>query len=98
MGGTMKPNKKYQHIYAIVRYATNADDKTPIDLRFFVTKVVTDGNYADREVKRLNELNKDKDYCYFSQITRFEEVPVTTEEIKPIPGLPAEPNSTDAKG
>ena len=84
MGNLLKANRKYQHLYAIVRHWTKADEKAPVDLRFSVTKVVSDGNYAEREVNRLNELNADKDYYYFTQITRFEEVPIEAEPIAPV--------------
>ena len=84
MGNALKPNRKYEHLYAIVRYVTNADEATPIDLRFLVTKVVSDGNYAQREANRLNTLNKDKDYHYFVQITRFEEVPPAAAPVPPM--------------
>jgi hypothetical protein len=84
MASTLKANRKYQHLYAITRYAPHADEKTPLDLRFTVTKVVTDAEYAQQEVNRLNELNKEKGYCYFFQITRFEEVPTSAQPISPM--------------
>jgi hypothetical protein len=70
----MKPNKKYQHVYAIIRYETDADETTPIHLRITVKKIVVDPHYADAEVKRLNDLKRDKGSYYFTQITRFEDV------------------------
>lgn len=81
MAATPKPSKKYQHIYAIMRYETDADEKVPIDLRVTVKKVVVDAHYAESEVKRLNELNKDKGCYYFYQLTRFEDVAVEVHEL-----------------
>ena len=81
MASALKPNRRFEHLYAITRYATQGDDQMPLDLRFTVTKVVTDSNYAQEEVNRLNQLNKDKGYYYFSQITRLEEVPVRSEPV-----------------
>jgi hypothetical protein len=81
MAETLKPNKKYQHVYAIVRFETDADEEAPIDFRITVKKVVADPHYADREVKRLNDLNKDKGAYYFSQVTRFEDLPVEAQEL-----------------
>ena len=39
MSGGMKPNRKYQHMYAIIRYETDADMNAPIDLRITVKAV-----------------------------------------------------------
>lgn len=91
MAGAMKPNKKYQHIYAIIRYETDADECSPIDLRITVKKVVVDPHFADQEVKRLNELNKDKGAYYFSQVTRFEDVPVEVQEVSAVLWTASEP-------
>jgi len=80
----MKPNRKYQHMYAIIRYETDADINAPIDLRITVKKVVVDPHYAEKEVKRLNELNKDKGSYYFCQVTRFEDAPVEVQALAPM--------------
>jgi hypothetical protein len=80
----MKPNRKYQHMYAIIRYETDADMNAPIDLRITVKKVVVDPHYAEKEVKRLNELNKDKGSYYFCQVTRFEDAPVEVQVLPPM--------------
>lgn len=80
----MKPNKKYEHLYAIVRYERNVDGNLLIDLRVTVKKIVTDGDYAAQEVARLNELNADKGAYYFFQVTRFESPPV---DVVPVPPL-----------
>jgi hypothetical protein len=84
MTGNLKPNKKHRHIYAIIRYEADAGEGVPIDFRITVKKVVVDPDYADREVKRLNELNKDKGSYYFSQLTRFEDVPLEAHELSPV--------------
>ncbi len=81
MSGELKPNRKYQHIYAIIRYDIDADSDAPIDLRITVKKVVVDPQYAEAEVKRLNELNKDKDSYYFYQVTRFEDALVQAQTL-----------------
>ena len=85
MVGGMKPNRKYQHMYAIISYETDSDMNTPIDLRITVKKVVVDPHYAEEEeVKRLNELNKDKGSYYFCQVTRFEDAPVEVQVLPPM--------------
>jgi hypothetical protein len=81
MAGTLKPNKKYQHVYAIIRYETDADERAPIDFRITVKKVVVDPHQAEMEVKRLNDLNQDKGSYYFCQLTRFEHAPVEAQEL-----------------
>ena len=84
MSGAVKPNRKYQHMYAIIRYETDADMNAPIDLRVTAKKVVVDPHYAEKEVKRLNELNKDKGSYYFCQVTRFEDTPVEVQALPPM--------------
>jgi len=71
-------------MYAIIRYETDADMNVPIDLRITVKKVVVDPQYAEEEVKRLNELNKDKGSYYFCQVTRFEDTPVEVQALPQI--------------
>jgi hypothetical protein len=53
----------------------------PIDLRITVKKVVVDPQHAEAEVKRLNELNKDKGSYYFYQVTRFEDALVEAQTL-----------------
>jgi hypothetical protein len=77
----LKPNKKYSHLFAILRYEADLDPTSPIDLRVTVKKVVTDAEYAAAEVGRLNALNKEKGSYYFSQITRLEEVPAEAGDV-----------------
>ncbi|HBI46715.1 MAG TPA: hypothetical protein DDY78_28255 [Planctomycetales bacterium] len=84
MADTLKPNKKYGHLYAIIRYESDADPMTPINLQVTVKKVVSDPHYAAREVERLNELNNEKGSLYFYQITRFEEAPVELLDAAPL--------------
>jgi len=78
MADTLKPNKKYGHLYAIIRH--DAGSHAPIDQQVTVKKVVSDPLYAAREVERLNELNSEKGCYYFYQITRFEEIPVEARD------------------
>jgi hypothetical protein len=91
MADALKPNKKYGHLYAIIRYETEADPMTLIDLRVTVKKVVCDPHYAAREVERLNELNKEKGCYYFSQVTRLDEAPVEVQEAATVQAGSAEP-------
>ncbi len=84
MTEVLKPNKKYGHVYAIIRYETDAAQATPIDLRVTVKKIVTDPHYAEKEVQRLNDLNKEKGSYYFLQVTRFEDAPVPFQAVPPI--------------
>jgi hypothetical protein len=65
----MKPNKKFKHVYAIVRHDQWGDKQS-----FSVVKVVFDADYADQEVKRLNNLNQHKGCKYESQVTRLDEI------------------------
>jgi hypothetical protein len=83
MSGTMKPNPKSQHAYAIVRYDLYLEEVAPIDRRITVKKVVADPDYADKEVERLNALNKGKGSYYFRTITRLEGVPIEVRAVPP---------------
>jgi hypothetical protein len=80
----LKPSKKHEHVFAIVRYETDADANTPIELRVTIKKVVLDPQFAEMEVKRLNELNKEKGAHYFYQVTRFEGVPLEVQSVPPM--------------
>ncbi len=46
--------------------------------------MVVDPHYAEKEVKRLNELNKDKGSYYFCQVTRLEDAPVEVQALAPM--------------
>jgi len=47
-------------------------ETVPPELRITVKKIVFDAEFAESEVRRLNELNRDKGCHYFSQITRVQ--------------------------
>ena len=81
MSNDLKPSKRYQHIYAIVRYEADADPDVPIEFRITVKKVVVDPRHADAEVRQLNDLNRDKNSYYFSQVTRLEDVPIEVQAV-----------------
>ena len=72
----LKPSSRHDHVYAIVRYDDDCAD-TSIDLRVRVVKVVADPQFADAEVRRLNELNRDKGCRYFATVTRMEKEPIS---------------------
>lgn len=93
MAEALKPNKKFGHVYAIIRYESDADEMTPIDLRVTVKKVVCDPDYAEKEVQRLNELNKERGSHYFYQVTRFEDALVAAQTVPPVQiGVTEEPH------
>jgi hypothetical protein len=68
----MKANSRFDQVYAILRYETDAPESVPINVRITVKKIVLDPESAATEVKRLNELNQGKRSYYFSQVTRIE--------------------------
>lgn len=92
MAGALKPNKKRQHAFAIIRFETDSDEHSPIEFRVRVTKVVADPHFAEQEVRRLNELNRDKGAYYFSQITRLENIPVEGQEVSAVSWTTSEPS------
>ncbi|MEX0701337.1 MAG: hypothetical protein WD069_04515 [Planctomycetales bacterium] len=85
----LKPSARHDHVFAIVRFESDAGEDVPIDVRVSVTKIVTDPAVADAEVHRLNELNHGKGSYYFSQVTRIEK---SVAEARPL----AEPESASA--
>ncbi len=68
----MASDSRFDHVYAILRFETDAGEEVPVDLRVTVKKIVLDANEAAAEVKRLNELNQGKGSYFFSQVTRIE--------------------------
>jgi putative addiction module component (TIGR02574 family) len=73
-----KPNRRFKHVDAIVRCDDYSVD-VPLSERITVKEIVTDPDFAESEVKRLNELNHDKRCFYFSQLTRFQGAPLASE-------------------
>jgi hypothetical protein len=87
----MKEIGRFDHVYAIVRFETDASESVPIDLRVTVKKIVLDPLLAETEVKRLNALNQGKGCYYFSQVTRIEKGVLETVEIPGAMGLGSVP-------
>lgn len=81
---TMNNQRRFDHVYAIVRYETDAPETVPIDLRVTVKKIVLDPHVAEAEVKRLNELNQGKGSYYFSQVTRIAQGVLETIPLTPL--------------
>ena len=63
--GARKPS---EHVYAIVRFDRAMQSW---ENSFTVKEIVRTQDIAESEVKRLNELNADKDCLYFWQTTRL---------------------------
>lgn len=63
--GARKPS---EHVYAIVRFDR---DVHSWENSFSVKEIVRTQDIAESEVKRLNEVNADKDCLYFWQTTRL---------------------------
>jgi hypothetical protein len=60
--------KPHEHVYAIVRFDRF---KHSTEHSFTVKEIVRSQDIAELEVKRLNEVNADKDCTYFWQTTRL---------------------------
>jgi hypothetical protein len=76
-----KPNRRYLHGYAIVRIDDYLGPETPAERRVNVNKVILDRDEAEREVERLNSLQKDDGRHYVLQLTRLE--PTDEDQRKP---------------
>jgi ABC-type lipoprotein release transport system permease subunit len=68
----LKPNKNYDHAFAIVRFDTYQDSTALPQNKIMVIKVVLSQEFAEQEVTRLSELNHEKGSIYFWQVTRLE--------------------------
>ena len=90
----LKPSPRNAHVYAVVRFDTEAGDDVPVELRFTVKEIVTDPAVAGAEVKRLNTLSSDKGAYYFFQVTRIRKA--TAEELGVVEPLPPLPSQTAA--
>ncbi len=64
-----KPNSKYLHLYAIVRF----DPDLSCENGATVVKVFPTKELAEQEASRLREVNKGKRSTYAVQIARFAE-------------------------
>ena len=66
-------NSKYEHVFAVIRVEDYPDvEQDEIEDVFTITKILRRQDDAEREVERLNNLNRDQSTKYFWQITRLE--------------------------
>src|SRR5262245_59924357 len=68
----MKQNKRYDHVFVIIRVDTFHRAETPWAEMVSVNRVMWDAEAADKEVERLNALNAGKGSSYFAQVARLE--------------------------
>ena len=64
-------HKSRDEVWAVVRVDHFHDDSTPLEDRMTVKEVVWDRDSATAEVRRLNEINRDKKCVYFASMTRL---------------------------
>ncbi len=64
-------NKEYSYVYAIVRVDEYKGPNCPIERKVIVKEIVHDEDAANREVARLNALQRPNESRYFSQVTRL---------------------------
>lgn len=68
-------NKKYSHVFAIIRYDIFQEcNHLTVPEMITIKKIVWHQEIAEQEVSRLNQLNRDKGTLYFWQMTRLEKV------------------------
>ena len=67
------PNKKYPHVFAIVRLDEFQSSDAPLEDRFYVKKVMLSEVAAEREAARLNALQDDDGARYVVHITKLDE-------------------------
>jgi hypothetical protein len=79
------PNRRYDHVFAIIRVDRFDQSGGWTDQAITITKAVWSREAAEAEVVRLNHLNKDKGAVYFWRITRLER---TMDDQPPVDSLP----------
>jgi hypothetical protein len=67
----MKPNRRYDHAWAVVRLYPLSEKELSPD-RVVVVRVFWSRDRAEKEAQRMNQINADKDCLYFSTMTRVE--------------------------
>jgi hypothetical protein len=72
-------NKDYEHVYAVIRSDDFLGDDCPSEEKVTVKMIVRDRDEAEREVARLNALQKPGGPHYFWQVTRLLQAPVVAE-------------------
>ena len=82
----LKPHPRFDHVYAIVRYETDAGEIASVESRVTVKKIVLDPHVAEDEVRRLNALNAGKGAYYFAQVTRIEKGVAESIPVQPAGG------------
>ncbi len=90
----MKPNKRYNRVYVILRVDEYPDLVVPTQEKVSVTKILRDAEAAKQEVDRLNAQRRSENSHYLLQVARLEREPQTTanavsdvddrKEIKPV--------------
>jgi len=65
---TNQPHKRYEHVYAIVRFDNYLSD---IENATSVVKCYINEEEAEKETRRLNKINSDKDCRYLVYISRL---------------------------
>ena len=67
-----KANRRFRHVYAIVRVNGFLSPHSQIENQVTVVRVLSDPTFAQREVERLNALHGHKNVRYFAQTTRLD--------------------------
>ena len=67
---TEKPHSKFAHLYALVRLDVPVDSTEPTN-SFSVVKVYSSKLLAEKEARRLRQLNVDKGCTYHVYTTRY---------------------------
>jgi hypothetical protein len=68
----MKPSKRFDHAYAILRFDEFLGTDVPIDHKVTVKQIVWDPELAQREVDRLNALQGGGGVFYIFRVTRVQ--------------------------
>jgi hypothetical protein len=70
MTADTRPNSKFIHLYAIVRFDLPIDPELPMN-SVAVVKVFSSQDAANQEASRLNQVNESKNCKYEVCLTRF---------------------------
>ncbi len=73
---TRQPNLKARHVFAVIRVDTFHRPTVEAEMAITVKEVVWTQEEAEHEVRRLNELNREKGCRYFWQLSRLAPMPL----------------------
>jgi hypothetical protein len=98
----MEPNKRFDHVFAIIRIDEFRNPDVPVEDRVVVQKIMWNEQAAEKELDRLNNLKPGGRSRYCLQIARIERAAKAVESVllleqTMVVRLPDTPKQEDTK-